>query len=234
MFFLFILSIAYFIRPILRGRDIKRYHYEWAGLWVIATHNGYKDENIMKNRILPIEINDYPTLKIYLDGFWEKISIRADRGITPYNLRNCSYISEFSRQKIVWNPVSGEYFFAYIEETLYFNNSLFMITSITNDKNLLLYLLAFMNSRLYRWLMTQMTNLIESGKYAYGAKDKIEKLPIPKISSSEEKEFMAIVDKILEYKEKNQDTKDFEIALNAMVYKFYDLSDKEIKIIEEI
>ena len=42
-----------------------------------------------------------------------------------------------------------------------------------------------MNSKLYRWLTTQMTNLIEIGQYAYGAKDKIEKLPIPKLDSKE-------------------------------------------------
>lgn len=36
---------AKLIRKMLRGRDIKRYSYEWAGLWVINTHNGYKSKN---------------------------------------------------------------------------------------------------------------------------------------------------------------------------------------------
>ena len=33
---------AELIRPILRGRDIKRYGYDWANLWLINTHNGIK------------------------------------------------------------------------------------------------------------------------------------------------------------------------------------------------
>ena len=30
---------AELIRPILRGRDIKQYGYDWANLWLINTHN---------------------------------------------------------------------------------------------------------------------------------------------------------------------------------------------------
>ena len=39
------------IKPILRGRDIKRYSYEWAGLWVINTHNGYESEALSFSEI---------------------------------------------------------------------------------------------------------------------------------------------------------------------------------------
>ncbi len=73
------------IRPILRGRDIKRYSYDWAGLWLINTHNG------VKGKIPRIDINDYPAIKAHLDKFWDKIQTRADQGDTPYNLRNCAY-----------------------------------------------------------------------------------------------------------------------------------------------
>ena len=46
---------AELIRPILRGRDVKRYGYDWAGLWLINTHNGLKNKGIK-----PVDINDYP------------------------------------------------------------------------------------------------------------------------------------------------------------------------------
>lgn len=81
---------AQIIRPILRGKDIKRYSYEWADKWVIGTHNGYKIEGI---DIPPIAIEDYPALKAYLDTFYPEISKRQDKGITPYNLRNCAYMN---------------------------------------------------------------------------------------------------------------------------------------------
>ncbi len=72
------------IKPILRGRDIKRYSYEWANLWLIGTHNGYTSQN--GEQIPAIDINDYPALKKHLDSFYPKLEKRADKGKTPYNL----------------------------------------------------------------------------------------------------------------------------------------------------
>ena len=46
---------AELIRPILRGRDIKRYGYEWAELWLIATFPSRH-----------YNIDEYPAVKQYL------------------------------------------------------------------------------------------------------------------------------------------------------------------------
>ena len=78
------------IKPVIRGKDIRRNGYEWAGLWLINTHNGFKC-------VSRVEINDYPAVKKHLDRFWTKISQRSDKGDTPYNLRNCAYIDEFEK-----------------------------------------------------------------------------------------------------------------------------------------
>ena len=77
---------AEIIRPILRGRDIKRYGFDFADLWLINTHNGIKEKGIP-----PVDINQYPAVKAHLDKYWDKISVRNDKGDTPYNLRNCVY-----------------------------------------------------------------------------------------------------------------------------------------------
>lgn len=69
------------IRPILRGRDICRYSYHWANLWLICTHNGVKDKGITK--IPRIDINDYPAVKKHLDKYWDRIQRRDDQGDTP-------------------------------------------------------------------------------------------------------------------------------------------------------
>ena len=87
------------IRPILRGRDIKRYGYDWANLWLINTHNG------IKGKLERIHIEDYPAVKAHLDQYWDKISARADKGETPYNLRNCAYLDDFSKPKIVYQEL---------------------------------------------------------------------------------------------------------------------------------
>ncbi|BDL89070.1 type II restriction endonuclease [Campylobacter jejuni] len=223
---------AKLIRKMLRGRDIKRYRYEWAGLWVINTHNGYKSKN--GEKVEAINIEHYPSLKKHFDEFYPQLEKRSDKGLTPYNLRNCAYIEEFEKEKIVWNPVSGEYLFSYIKEHIFFNNSLFMMTL---DVFSLKYILAFMNSNCYKWLITLKTNLIQTGSYAYGAKDKIERLPIPKINSKNEKlanELINLVDEILKVKEqdKNANTQELENKINSLVYKLYNLTEEEIKIIE--
>jgi hypothetical protein len=88
---------AEIIRPILRGRDIARYKANFADLYLINTHNGNPSKNIP-----PIDIKKYPAIKNHLDNYWSKIKNRDDHGITPYNLRSCSYMDEFSKQKIIY------------------------------------------------------------------------------------------------------------------------------------
>ena len=98
---------AALIRPILRGRDIKRYGYDWANLWLINTHNG------VRGRIPRINIEDYPAVKVHLNQYWNKICDRDDQGDTPYNLRNCVYLEDFFKPKIIWKRVGSIIRFAY-------------------------------------------------------------------------------------------------------------------------
>ena len=106
---------AELIRPILRGRDIKRYGYDWANLWLINTHNG------IKGRIPRINIEDYPAVKAHLDQYWDKIRDRADQGDTPYNLRNCAYLEDFIKPKIIYPNMTKYMPFVY-DESMYFTN----------------------------------------------------------------------------------------------------------------
>ena len=109
------------IRPILRGRDIKRYGYDWANLWLINTHNG------IKGKLDRIHIEDYPAVKAHLDQYWDKISTRADKGDTPYNLRNCAYLDDFSKPKIVYREISIEMEACLAPSNWMLNNKLYMI-----------------------------------------------------------------------------------------------------------
>ncbi|GAA7001607.1 class I SAM-dependent DNA methyltransferase [Helicobacter pylori] len=94
------------IKPILRGKDIKRYSYEWADLWVINTHNGYTSN--LKFKIPPIDIEKYPAIKAHLDSHWDTIATRSDQGDTPYHLRNCAYLEDFEKEKIVYGEIVQE------------------------------------------------------------------------------------------------------------------------------
>ena len=131
------------IRPILRGRDIKRYGYEWANLWLINTHNG------VKGRIPRIHIEDYPAVKAHLDLYWDKIKDRADQGDTPYNLRNCAYLEEFSKPKIIYNDIAQTLSFALSKKGEFLNNTAYFFGS--HNIELLKFLLTVLNSNVIDW-----------------------------------------------------------------------------------
>ncbi|MCB5020476.1 restriction endonuclease, partial [Streptococcus mutans] len=84
---------AEIIRPILRGKDIRRYSYDFANKYLITTYNEYTDSNEIKHP--SININDYPAVKKHLDCYWNEINKRQDKGDTPYNLRRCAYMDDF-------------------------------------------------------------------------------------------------------------------------------------------
>ncbi|HHO0732924.1 TPA: class I SAM-dependent DNA methyltransferase [Campylobacter jejuni] len=220
---------AKLIRKMLRGRDIKRYSYEWAGLWVINTHNGYKNQN--GEKVEAINIEHYPSLKKHFDEFYPQLEKRADKGLTPYNLRNCAYIEEFEKEKIVWAEMTKEACFVYDNSNFFTNQTCYFFTHCDYK-----YLLAILNSRLIVYYMQYISSHLGQGAFRW-IRQYIEKLPIPKINSKNEKladELINLVDEILKAKEqdKNANTQELENKINSLVYKLYNLTEEEIKIIE--
>jgi len=140
---------AELIRPILRGRDIKRYGYAFADLWLINVHNGIKSKGI-----LPVDINEYPAIKQHLDIFYDKLAKRADKGDTPYNLRNCVYMNEFFKQKIVYREISDSMDACLVGPEYMLNNKCYLITG-----DHLIYILSYLNSKLFNKIMLQQANI---------------------------------------------------------------------------
>ncbi|WP_457851936.1 Eco57I restriction-modification methylase domain-containing protein [Helicobacter winghamensis] len=247
------------IKPILRGRDIKRYSYEWAGLWIINTHNGYKDSN--NNKIPPIDIADYPALKAHLDTHWDKIAKRTDKGETPYNLRNCAYLEEFEKEKIVYQTLARTGNAFQFDNSSYFvPNSCYIITS---NKVNLKYLLGLLNSKMMLYYLDNIFSKLDNTGWQW-ILSSVEKLPIPQITESNKPlcdEIIKCVDKILEIKachtealaevskntkskkdisptaqndkaDSTLDTSKLESKLDSLVYKLYNLTNDEIEIIK--
>lgn len=167
------------IRPILRGRDIKRYEYDWKGLWLINTHNG------VKGKFPRIDIKDYPAIKQWLDKGGEAyngkvyhgykdIEKRADQGDTPYNLRNCAYLEDFKHQKVVYPETTQGAFFALDKEGFLIDKTCFMLVSKNN-----LYLQKVLSSTLYTFAYKRLFSSIELGDNGYQYnKHALIKLPI--------------------------------------------------------
>ncbi|WP_283445944.1 class I SAM-dependent DNA methyltransferase [Helicobacter pylori] len=225
------------IKPILRGKDIKRYSYEWAHLWVINTHNGYT--SAFKSKIPPIDIEKYPAIKAHLDSHWDTIATRCDQGDTPYHLRNCAYLEDFEKEKIVYGEIVQEPRF-YLDngecELGYFYAE---ATSFILTGEHLRYLLGMLHSKLITFAFKTFYaggGLGESG-YRY-KKAFIERLPIPQITEKNQELADKITDcaeRILKLKEKDPkaNTQKLEKEIDALVYQLYHLTDEEIKTIED-
>ncbi|HDZ5084598.1 TPA: Eco57I restriction-modification methylase domain-containing protein [Campylobacter jejuni] len=222
---------AKLIRKMLRGRDIKRYSYEWAGLWVIGTFPSLK-----------IDIEQYPALKQYLSQFLPRIEQSGEKGCRKKTSNkwfetqdNIAYYEEFEKEKIVYPCImSKEPCFSY--ET---NNFIAMApaNTITSESNILKYLIAFLNSDFIYLMLRKF--YMGGGIEGELKTNNLEKLPIPKINSKNEKladELINLVDEILKAKEqdKNANTKGFENRIDFLVYKLYNLTEDEIRIIEGI
>ena len=133
---------AELIRPILRGRDIRRYGYDWANLWLINAHNG------IRGKMERVHIEDYPAIKQHLDNYWDKIEARADHGETAYNLRNCAYLDDLSQPKIIWKRVGSIIRFSYDEKGIFGLDS----TCFATGKHIS-YLCCVLNSSMGHYLL---------------------------------------------------------------------------------
>ena len=202
---------AELIRPILRGRDIRRYSYDWANLWLINTHNG------IKGKIPRIQIENYPAIKAHLDEYWEKISTRADKGDTPYNLRNCAYMEDFSKPKIVWGNLNLTSNYALVENDSFINAPSSMIVPASN------YLLAILNSKLADFYI-RLLGVTRNGGYFEYKPMFIEQLPVPLLDINDIKQ--AQIKKLIE--DKNY------VELEYIVYNIYGLSQDEINYVNSL
>ena len=103
---------AELIRPILRGRDIKRYGYDWANLYLIATFPSRH-----------YDIDRYPAVKQYLLSFGierleqtgkthvvdgEKVKARKKTNNKWFETQDSiSYWEDFSQPKIIWKRIGS-------------------------------------------------------------------------------------------------------------------------------
>ena len=176
---------AEIIRPILRGRDIKRYGYEFADLYLINTHNGVKEKGIKR-----IDIDDYPAIKAHLDSFYQQLEKRQDKGDTPYNLRNCAYIEDFSKQKIVYPNMTKFMPFLLDKKNFITNQKCFIMTG---EK--LAYLTAFFNSNIFKICYRDNFPDLQGGTREL-SKIFFEQVKIPDVEDSIDIDFDILVDDV--------------------------------------
>ncbi len=214
---------AEILKPVVRGRDIRRYQAQWANLWLIDSHNGHGDTPA-------INIDDFPPVKAHLDGYFPRLAERHDKGRTPYNLRNCAYHADFAREKLFWMDLTDSGRFAYEDGERFCLNTVFMMTG--QD---LKYHCAVLNSRLITWFMSHMALNSGMGVTRWFGHT-VEQIPVACAAAEQRGQLIQQADRIIAAKavEVAADTSKEEAEIDRLVFAIYELEDDEIRAVSPV
>jgi len=213
------------IRPILRGRDIKKYRSKFGQQWIINTHNGNKD-----NGIPPIEVErDYPAIFDHLKKYEVQLNARQDKGRHWTNLRNCAYLEDLNKEKIVWIELTDHPNFYLDTDSYYINNTVFFMVG-----KRLPYVLSFLNSKLCEWYFTKIAATSGAGTRRW-IKMYVDQIPVPaNIDPSVEIKLSSAVMSVQQYKLEKQDTQEIEGMIERNIMALYAFNAEEIAYINSL
>ncbi|SFC94290.1 Type II restriction/modification system, DNA methylase subunit YeeA [Flexibacter flexilis DSM 6793] len=214
------------IRPILRGRDIKRYGYEYADLYLIATFPSLK-----------IDIEQYPAVKKHLLSFGmerleqtgkeykvngETIKARKKTNNKWFETQDSiSYWDDFNRQKIVWKRVGSILRFSYDEAgTMALDSTCFATGKYIK------FLVGVLNSKMGHYLMKDAPQT-GTGDLLISVQA-IEPLKIPIPDTNTEQSISKLIEEILHNKKHGLSSYELEHRLDNVVYALYNLEKTEI------
>ena len=222
---------AELIRPILRGRDIKRYEYEWANLWLIATFPSRH-----------YDIEQYPAVKSYLLSFGierleqtgethivngENIKSRKRTNNKWFETQDSiNYWDDFSKPKIVWGEISDKSKFAFDFLGKYVPEA----TSFYMKGEYIEFLLTALNSSVSEWLFSKTGTTTGVGTIRW-KKYTIEQLIVAKPTTEQQKMHLAAFNALKTGKMTIRDFKNFS---NNLMYDMYELDDEEIHFIKNL
>ena len=216
---------AELIKPWLRGRDIRRWQVEWAGLYIIFTRRG-------------VDIEKYPAIKRYLEQFREdlepKKNAKQKKGRKPgsykwYEIQdNIAYYKEFEQPKIVWRHFAVNPDFVFDEESHFSNDKSYILP--TND----LSLLGVLNSSAIAFFIKQLSPSVRGGYHEMRI-IYLQQVPIVKMSEKKKSIISDLVQKILLIKQKKivllTKIIPIEQEIDARIAHLYNLTENEYNLI---
>ena len=211
---------AKIIKNMLQGRNIRKWYYNESDENLLQT--GY-DTNIKGN---------YSLIYNHLVQFKSELEIRSDQGKKWYNLRACKYYEEFEKsEKIIWGLTADKWAFTLDTKQHYLPSNGYIMTSNSLP---IRYLLGLLNSKALHYYFGFIGVMTAGGAYTLKAAT-IEAMPIPSATPAQQQPIIDLVDTILAKKKQNPqaDTSVEESAIDQLVYKLYELSEDEIKLIEK-
>jgi len=238
------------IKPFLFGDDIRNYHINFRETYVICIPRGWTNNNKEKSDAWKWFEKDSPALANHLKPFADAAKKRLDKGDYWWELRACSYYSEFEKPKLIYPDIARESRFTLDRENFYLDSTSFMIP--TDD----LYLLSVLNSRLTFFYLKAICPVIGDPNKGGRLRLKrvyIQTLPIRRIDfgnpseKSTHDEIIELVEEMLDLQKQRQQAEaakeDARFALqkrieavdkeiDARVYRLYGLTEEEIRIVE--
>lgn len=218
-----------FIKPLLRGREIKKYGFEFHNKYVIFTRREF-------------QINKHPAIKNHLELFREQLEPKPKNwnnkkdgewnGRKPgtylwYDFQdNIAYYPVFDKVKIIWLSISDKPAFALDTKKMYVTAPAYIMTSHCNK-----YLVTMLNSKAMEWYLDKVSSSTGQGTNQW-SKIFVEKLPIPQLEEKDRKPFEILADYLTLINDPEQAylfesisneivSRFFEDVLNMMVYELY-------------
>ncbi|EAJ4041984.1 class I SAM-dependent DNA methyltransferase, partial [Campylobacter jejuni] len=232
------------LKPLLMGDSFHRYEKPISNSMVLFPY--YRQDNTDVKKMCLYDENElkskFPKAWEYLKECESILRARENGRLSSDDLW-WRYIypknqTLFNKEKLLCPDICNNTHFVLDNlGEFYFTTTIYGYVRNEEYKNLdYKYLMAVLNSSLTWWFL-QKTSVVMRGGFYRIKPAYIEKFCIPKINSKNEKladELINLVDEILKAKEqdKNANTQELENKINSLVYKLYNLTDDEIKIIK--
>lgn len=209
---------AEIIRPLLRGRDIKRYSYEFADLYLIITFPSLK-----------IDINMYPAVKEHLLSFgYDRLKQTGEKGSRKKTNNQwfetqdtISYWEDFFRPKIIYPNMTKYMPFVYDNSNFLTNQKCFIITGKHVE-----FLTAWLNSSLFKYCFKESFPELQGGTREL-SKIFFEKIHVISVEDDINSKFKELVEKVQNGTKYNISTKYIEKEIDNMIFDLYELSLEE-------
>lgn len=220
---------AEIIKPWLRGRDVKKWQADWAGLYIIAIASSANREwpwtqAVSESSARSLFEQAFPAIYNHLLKFEDKLKKRDDQGRFWWELRSCIYYNEFDKPKIMYAEISTEGRFL-LEYEGYFSDTTTYIMACDSE-----WLLAILNSKLFTYSFSISSSEISGGFYRW-KRQYMENIPIPPSTDAQQAPIIERVQKILAAPD-SPDVPQLEGEIDRLVYALYDLTEEEVALVE--
>ncbi|EGP1839837.1 class I SAM-dependent DNA methyltransferase [Campylobacter coli] len=215
---------------------IKEYYTGLSGKF----YSSFTDKYLiyLSNKNYSGNLDDLPNLKQHFQKYKEILKeskIKYKTPNKPYFYLHREREEKFFKkgeEKIISQVRCIEPIFVYSNENFYGSRALFFIQTCRIN---LKYLTGVLNSKLIAFWLKHKGKI--QGNLFKIDKEPLLNIPVVNINSKNEKlanKLISLVDEILKAKEqdKNANTQELENKINSIVYKLYNLTEEEIKIIE--